>query len=205
MSCVNIIVGLLSVIPLSWHLRIDNIYQICSEKWTDATDRNIYSGYLLIACTAIPIFTVSILYFTLIRNLRIELQKNDCHIDKESPEYTKRVKRNIRIMNLLLVTTLVYALVISPQRVISLYLNLNQGGVPNDLYNVLSFAALLPYPIHLAANPVIYSIIDSKWRNDFKILLKSITHWCGFQNGDIGRFMHHMTTFRSNQSQDTIA
>lgn len=178
MSAVNIILALITVIPLTWHLKINKHFQTCTDSWENSNDEIIYSIYLLITYTIVPTFLVVMMYFMLIANLKAELRKNPLGFKNDSMQRKKRVQQNIRITNVLLATIIIYGLTILPQRTASLYLLLNQTAKTTKIFMKLSFLALLPYPFHLAANPIVYSIIDAKWRIDCKKLLKKMFCVC---------------------------
>ena len=203
LSILNVIICSLTIMPLAWFLHVGPL-RTCSDEWPHNISRKLYYGYLLIALNVIPVITVSILYFILVRTLRKKLRKNECRINKESPEYIKRVKHNKRILNILLATAIVFTLSQLPYHIIALYfnaqdalLNLNLYGLSYAAYLILYFVALLPYCFHLVVNPIIYSVIDSTWRNDFKMAAMRLME-CFRSAGRVSSL-----TFRHKISEET--
>ena len=60
--------------------------------------------------------------------------------------------------------------------------DLDALGLTPLQYYIITMITLITYSVHLAVNPIIYSIIDSKWRQDFIALLcKAVARlpiWC---------------------------
>ena len=109
------------------------------------------------------------------------------HLFQESSVYKQRYKHHVRIVNIILTTTIVYVVSQTPYYITfltfgahpsnsvnkskTLNADLDALGLSYMQYYIISFVTLITYSIHLAVNPIIYSIIDVKWRHDFKAVL----------------------------------
>lgn len=161
----NIIAGFLTIIPLLAVLRLDNETGRCREHWNDfSANPVVYSWFLLIVYFLLPVIAIFILYGRIISHLKQQEKINKLlYIESERQ---KKLKRNQRIMYIIVSILIAFIVCILPNRAIWIYFEYRNYQMDKQLYIILTYISYLTYPFHVAFNPIIYSMIDDKWRRD---------------------------------------
>ena len=167
----HITVAIATIIPYFISLKIDDGSKRCVERWKGGRNASlVYQWFLAIFYFFIPVCATSLLYIKIFRHLSKQAQGNQlitCKVMKE-----KRMNENRRIMYILISIMVAFIAFTLPSRVIWIYGETR--GFDTDTrqtYYILVYIAYLTYPFHICVNPVIYSVIDRKWRKELFIIL----------------------------------
>ena len=173
---INILVGVICIIPRLVFYDTRNTGQ-CHRIWTiQEKDSVIYDIFMLLYF-AIPFLIIARLYIVIICELRRKTKLiTDCAI--ADPRLRRRCfQETKRTVYILLTVVVIFAMLVFPKHFVHIYFGIegwrNEKGLQNlntDFYFALLFTAHLPYPLHVAVNPVIYSLTDKRWRKNLKIL-----------------------------------
>ena len=175
---INILVGVISIIPPLVFYDISNTGQ-CQRIWTrEEQDSVIYDIVIMVFYFAIPFQIIAGLYIVIICELRRKTELvTDCAI-ADPRLRRRRFQETKRTVYILVTVVVIFAILVFPKHVIYIYFDIkgwsSEKGPENinkDFYFALLFTAYLPYPLHVAVNPVIYSLIDKRWRKDLKYFI----------------------------------
>ena len=183
----NVIFGAATITPLIIYYNVsDN--GICMLRWSNGNwDSTRYNLSIIINYFAVPTSIITILYAVIISTLRrtVSFRKNSAIADPRLR--LKRVRENRRTVCMLMAVVFAFVLFVLPSNVVNLYMNYleseNKRGKYADIdrhfFFMLHYVANMPYPLHVAINPIIYSLIDDKWRNDVKNAILNVPKRAG--------------------------
>ena len=157
------------------------IYQIqdghCVEDWSQISSSHTngflaYSWVLFLCFFLVPILTISILHARslcwLHRTIFGEMLDTLDDITRD-----RFLRDNRRIMTILIAILVSFTLFVGPSHVISLYYD--YYGVNHVSYKtrrVLRLFSEVTYAFHVAANPVVYSLVDPSFRKGLQLMFK---------------------------------
>ena len=169
-----LIFSIISVIPLFlvYEVSTDGI---CVEKWPQGSNGSlIYSCYLLLGTVVIPMAIISYFYYCVVKKLLANAQ-NLQNAGNGKEILKKRERSNRRIMFILLVIAGAFFVLVFPNRIIWVILDITgTDNMTNSTYRTLKYTALFPYLFHVSVNPFIYSFIDKKFQEQVVVLFKAI-------------------------------
>ena len=159
----NIIAAVATIIPLLVVLDVKEMGR-CGERWPNPNrDSDIYTMFLLIFYFVIPVAIIFLLYI----RIMINLNKNKTQkVISNEVDKRKRLKDNRRAIYILIAVLVAFVVCILPNRIVWVYLDAVDYKVDKTLYMVLAYIGLVTFPIHVAVNPIIYSVVDRRWRRD---------------------------------------
>ncbi|XP_057313844.1 galanin receptor type 1-like [Hydractinia symbiolongicarpus] len=143
--------------------------KICRVTWSDYSLR-VYHWTVFVACFLIPICAVGVLYYCVIKKLRSETKKAFTAI-LDNRQRIKRLRKNKRIMKTLICLIIALVILVLPNRVVSILFSYTHFKSVT-VYAILVIIKYVPYSLHVAINPILYSIIDVNFQDDMKHLLK---------------------------------
>ena len=77
-----------------------------------------------------------------------------------------RNKSNRRVMPILLAITIAFFVLVFPNRIINIIINIiDTGNMSDSVFRTVKYFALFPYLFHISVNSLIYSFIDKKFRD----------------------------------------
>ena len=168
----NWVLSFLSISPyinaMSYYIDHDNSTQ-CVETWgkdIEEHERNsiAYTLFLLVGSFVIPMTIIGVLYGKIIYILRHP--KEVSGDEQTCLQMKRRRKKDIRVTKLLVSVIIAFVICVLPNHLGSLI----QFMFPLSptSFTVVVYITLIPYPFHCAVNPIIYSIVDDKFRRDIK-------------------------------------
>ena len=175
----NAFIAISSVIPLFIFYDMQN--GICKIQWINkGRDSLIYDIFVMLFYFLIPLTIITILYLRIIFRLRekTELVTDSAIADPRIKK--RRFQETKRTIYILVTVVITFAILVLPKHAVSLLFNIKGWNTTDDgprdeiskeLYFGLMYIAYFPYPFHVAVNPVIYSLIDKKWRKDLKYMI----------------------------------
>ena len=140
----------------------------CSEKWSNDTYPRIYSWLMLLFSFLLPVIGISLMYSKII--YIIWKAKRD--ISSSIIEKTKRNKEQQRIMFILVSVLVAFVLLVSPDKLI--WALKDQGllkKVSRQVEQLLNLCTRIPLSLHAAINPIIYSVVDRRFRDSLRLVL----------------------------------
>lgn len=183
MQCIlafNIVLGIASIIPLILYNKTD-VTKICRPMWPRLEDdTTIYNSYILIMYFFIPVVIITFLYVRIILNLHGTVTFGNENWIADPRLRLKRVTDNKKTMYMLLAVVIAFITFVFPRHIVYIYFDtrgwtgetIRTGDITT--YFILMYIANMPYPLHVAINPIIYSILDAKWRKNVKKLIWNI-------------------------------
>ena len=123
----------------------------------------------MIVTFIIPIAAITFLYMGIVKSLR----KSQNHTRKtfSLKEQSRRRKEDGKITMIISYLLISFAVLVSPNRIIwVLYDHDVFKSVSADTLAYIRMAALVPYTIHACINPIIYSLVDKKFRGNPKYI-----------------------------------
>eukprot|EP00111_Clytia_hemisphaerica_P019773 TCONS_00058341-protein len=173
-TILNIVWAITFSIPLIIHLDVIHGGE-CTKNWSDPHQALIYDMVLVIGTFLFPIIVTSVLYILIVKSLYQVKSETGSIIGKQQKHRRRREDR--RITSIIAYLLVSFVILVAPNRLLNL---LHGYGVFDDLaqetYSYLQLAAMLPYAIHASINPLIYSIIDRKFRKNVRMLFYKVTN-----------------------------
>ncbi|XP_066914793.1 QRFP-like peptide receptor [Clytia hemisphaerica] len=170
-SIVNILMGICSIVPIILVQDMDPDLQKCWEYWPNgATDSLIYNIYLTVIYFVIPSIVVSVLYTKLAYKLSTAAT-NSYAFRGNQILFTRRDAENKKGAKLVIVIFVAFNICVLPNRIALIYLDAVDYKVSESAFVILTYLATIPFPLHVALNPIIYSIMDKKWRQEIWAVL----------------------------------
>ena len=169
---VSWIIALASASPFVHSLRVAVVggAKQCVEHWNDDDTKHFHAAYMYTIFTFIgnfvlPMLVLAVLYGRII----VMIRKPIDHVPCFEQLFRKRRKKDIRITRLLIFVIVAFALCVLPNH-LGHFINTKMELTSDQRYK-LAYVMLIPYPFQCVLNPIIYSIVDKKFRKDaFQIL-----------------------------------
>ena len=175
---VNFIFGMSSAMPLFYYNNVDSI-GACKTVWPNKDDPFIYNLFIVCAYLIVPTIVIATLYSLIVSTLHgtIIVGKENFFADPRVRQ--KRLKENRRTMYVLVGVVVSFVLLVFPKHLIQLYMAARGWGsvvyraeMSRGHFVLLQYISLFSYPFHVAINPIIYSLIDARWRKDVRHFFK---------------------------------
>ena len=147
--------------------------QQCDEDWSRVNAPNgslIYSWISFLCFFLLPVATVTVLH---VRSLMWLHRTVFGHLMENLDDVTRLrfVKDNRRILTIMITILVSFALLVGPSHVVWVYYDhYGSERVRFETRLVLRLFCEATYAFHVAANPVIYSLVDSSFRKELKAL-----------------------------------
>jgi len=174
---INFVFSTIAIVPLLKYNTLTDI-EFCTTVWPRPhEDAFIYNMFILIVYLCIPVIIIGSLYSLIVVTLygTITFGKSDFIADPRIRQ--KRIQDNRRTMYVLMSVVVAFVIFVFPKHVIMIYINQRTfdehvaGAVMSEgKFYTLMYIAHFSYPFHVAINPIIYSLVDARWRIDAKHL-----------------------------------
>ena len=163
MICVNICFSLIVVIPGYAVVTIVHNHT-CSEQWSDPNHSLIYSWIFLFVTFLIPIVVISVFYIKMLLSIRASQQQTLSTFNAK--QQLQRKQEDQRITAILACLLITFFVLVFPNRI---YWILNDHkvltGLSTDEKSLVMHVSNSAYLLHAAINPLIYSIVDRRFRS----------------------------------------
>ena len=164
------IITTVSVVPV-W-VASDVIDNECAHDWESHLGQSSMEGYrlfVLIAFCLVPATALSILYGRIIRWLR---HSHGIKTTLSIMAAQNRKERDMRVIKLLLAVVILFFICVLPIRIMEVVLTfVDHTKLSKATFFSVVYCGLIPYPFHVATNPIIYSFVDLKFRQTLLRLL----------------------------------
>lgn len=191
------------VMPLFFVVRLKKIskigIQICQPDWPNHLSYQMYQTTIILAFYIIPLSIISMTYIRIRTKLRESIRRHDSYRrssfkgETTQKESVSRIVQNRRALRLLAPVVIVFTVCMAPVNVTNLVSRFVNILDPKHIATAVRFFNLLLIT-NASANPIIYSVVNSEFRRDFRQLLRCDTDGCGAEEG------LSLTTFRRTSS-----
>ena len=189
----NFILSYLSAVPTAVFSEMGNKLDNCVELWPKGAYSLIYSWGMLIIYFLVPLIFIAVLYYRIIKALCAHITRSTGTGLIGKYHVQKRIKDNTKIMLLLVWVVIAYIVLVLPNRIVWVILDhIGIKSLSQSDYNKLMLFALIPYSYHVTVNPIIYSIVDRKFRQNIKLFFTSC---CSKQSDDRRRIYESSPCF----------
>jgi len=170
MILMNLVIATLSVSPFFLIFRVNQLGQ-CAEDWSRFSENSsfIYSWVSNIFLFTIPIIITAVLYYRGLRTLNSTLFRPEMMLTLDESSRKKMVSENRRILRIISTILLAFLLLVGPNH-IAWFIHDNFSTSANFLH--MFKISSITYSLHTSINPLIYSIIDRKFRRNIFFLLR---------------------------------
>ena len=128
-----------------------------------------YQWFVVVFYMIIPTTAVTFSYFKIIHFLVQQLRSSVC-FNREDIR-VQRIKENRRTVKLLMPILFTFVACVSPTFIIQLYVTYTGSDIASfDLYRGLVIFINVTYPLHACVNPIIYTIMDRRFRSDLQLM-----------------------------------
>ena len=128
-----------------------------------------YFWFIMVFYMFLPISIVSYCYFKIIYVL-IHQTRSNISLNRADLK-VQRVKDNKRTIKILMPILFAYVLCVLPTTAIEIYfVYVGSGSIDFDLYRGLVILINVTYPLHACVNPIVYTIVDRRFRTDLLVM-----------------------------------
>ena len=165
-----IIIWILCIIltmPYAFVLKLDEMAMECNEYWPGINYRKAYTASLFVLQYLLPLVVITLSYL----NIAIELQycsnaKNSSVANAVLQNAHRREAR--KVVRMLIVVTLLFALCVLPNNVMWLWLDFGNGADYDHFWELIAFTNIILFA-NSAANPIAYTICHENFREEFRL------------------------------------
>ena len=148
-----------TVIPYIIFLKYTTSEKTCDEDWPSHTQRKIYTASLLVIQYALPLTIIIVCYLM----IGTELTKGRTEIRDRI-----RVEENRRVVKMLVIVTLVFAILTLPSTIMWMWLDFGQADLNfPHFWDVVQVLNILDF-LNCASNPIIYSFCNESFSHEFR-------------------------------------
>lgn len=177
-----------TVIPYIHFLKYKSSGKICDEVWPSHKKRQIYTASLLVIQYALPLTIISTCYL----RIGFELTKGQTKTSNRTLAKA-RGKEARRVIKMLVIVTLVFAILTLPTTIMWMWLDFGQADQKFlhfwDVVEVLNVFDFL----NCASNPIIYSFCNESFSREFRrqlgCILPGISPNTSFETGKVSTIM----------------
>ncbi|XP_065663965.1 chemerin-like receptor 2 isoform X3 [Hydra vulgaris] len=167
---INVLAGILSIIPPLFILQLGK-FATCSEVWSKKSS-TIYTWVLFLTYYFIPVVTLIFLYLIMIASIKKAYLKSNVINDEQRMSRLKKNKKNLFMLVLILVA---FAVLVLPNRIVWIVNDLyGLNKIDKNLERLLKMLSEITYGFHAAVNPIIYSLVDKKFKLQLKTFFSGV-------------------------------
>jgi len=176
LTVTSFLIGLICIVPLLMFLDVDPELNKCLIFWPqNSVDSLTYNMFITIFYIAIPAITICVLYSRITSYLWNETRNNYALHCGDKTMLSRRMADNKRVAYILIAILLAFVVCVLPSHLSLIYMNWMDNKISKTTFFILNYIALIPYPLHLAVNPIVYSLIDKRWRQEIWLVLTCTT------------------------------
>ncbi|KAK2568362.1 Orexin receptor type 2 [Acropora cervicornis] len=181
---------LIIVMPMFFVMDLQNIPNvarvglwICQPHWPNPLSFKLYEATTILGIYFVPLAIISCSYIRIRNKLRENIRQNDNHRREsfrskstgQRKDVDSRIRQNRRALRLLAPVVAVFAICMAP----SIFMKMESvfAKDPRQLYKSVEYMPELVrlfqllLAVNSAANPVIYSVVNTEFRRDFARLM----------------------------------
>ena len=168
----NLLAGFLAAFPFFLVFKI-NGSEKCSEDWSifHANASFVYGWVSNIFLFLIPIIATGVLYYRGLKTLKSTLFRQEMMLTLDETSRRNLVGENHRILRIISTILLAFLFLVGPNH-LAWFIHDNMT-VPIDIEYYIFRVSMILYALHTSINPIIYSIIDRKFRRNVYFMLRN--------------------------------
>ena len=148
-------------------LSLDNTTMGCNEYWPGTNYRKAYTVSLFALQYVLPLSVITLAY------LKIGLELRTCASVKNALSvnavlYNAHRNEARKVVRMLIVVTLLFAICVLPNNVMWLWLDFGDGDNYAHFWDMVAFTNIILFA-NSAANPIAYTICHENFREEFKL------------------------------------
>jgi len=169
----NLLISIAIIIPLFVTLEIDRDGR-CAENWNGNTNSSlVYSWVLMVVTFILPLLVISFFYYKIVSFLHQQWKQTEGVFTNDKQQAMNRIQGFRRVAKILMAILVAYVVLVLPNRIVWVVLDsVGTSSMSITTYRILKYFGLFPYMFHVAINPIIYSVIDRKFRGEVKEIFK---------------------------------
>lgn len=161
------VVCILLTVPYVMVLSLDNTTMACNEYWPGTNYRKAYTASLFALQYVLPLSVITLAY------LKIGLELRTCASVKNALSvnavlYNTHRNEARKVVRMLIVVTLLFAICVLPNNVMWLWLDFGNGDSYAHFWDMVAFTNIILFA-NSAANPIAYTICHENFREEFKL------------------------------------
>ena len=172
--CLIWLIAVCSDIPVFMSIKL--VDKECQEHWEEPFGKGwtkSYSLYLLLVFCLIPMFAMTWMNGMIIFEMKKPSRSSRIYRNMLESMAKFKKRRDMRAIKILVTIIVVFFVCVLPIRimfVVSSFHDIESEKETNAWFKIV-YKGSLSYPLHVAVNPLIYSIIDRTFREDLKRIL----------------------------------
>ena len=171
--CLIWLIAVCSDIPIFMSIKL--VDKKCQEQWKEPFGKGWakpYSLYLLLVFCLIPMLAMTWMNGIIIFEMKKPNRSSRIYKNMLESMAKLRKRRDIRAIKVLVAVIIAFFLCVLPIRIMLVVSSFSElGNTRKDDPLSIVYTGSLSYPLHVAINPLIYSIIDRAFREDIKRVL----------------------------------
>ena len=164
----NILIAtVMSIPPILVH-QLDNMGR-CRENWSGLNENAsmVYGWTTNILFFFCPILTIAMLYYRSLKTLKSTLFRQDMLLTLDEHSRKKLANENRRILRIISTIVFAFLLLVGPNHIIWLLVdNTPTGFISSQTKRLWFLISAVTYALHATVNPILYSIIDRRFRRN---------------------------------------
>ncbi|XP_027055025.1 gastrin/cholecystokinin type B receptor-like [Pocillopora damicornis] len=161
------VVCALLTVPYVVVLNLNETTNYCEENWPGIEYRKAYTASLFALQYLLPLCMITIAY------LKIGLELRTCvnvkrRYSVNSVLHNARRNEARKVVRMLIVVTLLFAICVLPNNVMWLWLDFGNGASYSKFWDMVAFTNIILFA-NSAANPIAYTICHENFREEFKL------------------------------------
>lgn len=161
------VICVILTVPYVLVLRLDEESMECVESWPGKSYRKAYTASLFALQYVLPLIVITIAYLTIGLELRhCANVKNALAVN--AALYQAHQNEARKVVRMLIVVTLLFAICVLPNNVMWLWLDFGDGEAYPHFWDVVAFTNIVLFA-NSAANPIAYTICHENFREEFKL------------------------------------
>lgn len=168
MILINIVTSVVLIIPTFIQHNVGKD-QICRLQWGSGVQR-VYTWVLFIMFFVTPVCVTLFLSYKSVCALRQTTCEPQIMSAMDEKSRSRIVSENRKIMHVLIFLILAFVLLVLPNHLVWIVI-VTAESTSKTLYNVMRLFSVVPYSLHVSVNPMIYSMLDKRFREYSKNFL----------------------------------
>ncbi|XP_022797332.1 neuropeptide FF receptor 1-like [Stylophora pistillata] len=157
-------------LPYILVLRLDEDIMSCEENWPEHFDyRRTYTLTLFLVQYVAPLIIITFTYIKIAHEMRKCVQERNL-ISSDRGLVDSRQNEARRVVRMLVVVTILFAVCVLPNNIMWLWLDFGNGGEYEHFWDLVAVTNIMLFA-NSAANPIAYTFCNENFRHEFRFYL----------------------------------
>ena len=168
MITINIILSIAVALPVFFVSNSNT--GTCSENWHIPSHSLIYSWVTFFVGFLLPILAISFFYVQILTKLRAAQSRIQQNLSER--QQLQRRRENNRMALILACLVIFFFVLVLPNKIYWILQNYDvlEKLLTRNQYRIVKWVAFSAYVLHASINPLIYSIVDKRFRTNLKVI-----------------------------------